>query len=242
MTVTNTGASALSGWSLSFDTTHVLSGSPWGCTATQTNLGGGVYRTTLSGTSWAASLAAGASVSVGFNATQGISLGETGSLTGPGLFSTSSAQFAGTPGNPNYITGNASSNVLKSGVGGDVLTGLGAADVFKVSKSSFSLLASPDRITDFAIGIDSLDGPYAVAAAHVANLGAVSSFTEAGVAAQLTGATFLAQQAATFTTGVGAATRTFVAFNDGVAGFQAATDGVVEITGYSGDLRNLSVV
>jgi Ca2+-binding RTX toxin-like protein len=179
---------------------------------------------------------------VGFNATQGISLGETGSLTGPGLFSTSSAQFAGTLGNPNYITGNASSNVIKSGLGGDVLTGLGAADVFQISKSSFSLLPSPDRITDFAIGTDSLDGPYAVAAAQVANLGAVSSLTEVGVAAQLTGSTFFAQQAATFTLGVGSTARTFVAFNDGVAGFQAATDGVVEITGYTGDLTKLSVI
>jgi hypothetical protein len=242
ITVTNTGASALSAWSLTFDTTHVVSGSPWGCTATQTNLGGGIYRTTLSGTDWAAGLGVGASVSVGFNATQGISLGETGNLTGPGLFSTSSVQFAGTPGNPNYITGNALSNVVKSGVGGDVLTGLGAADVFQVSSSSFSLLSSPDRITDFAIGIDSLDGPYTVAAEQVANLGAVSSFTEAGVAAQLTASTFLAQQAATFTMGVGPTTRTFLAFNDGVAGFQAATDGVLEITGFSGDLRNLSIL
>jgi hypothetical protein len=68
------------------------------------------------------------------------------------------------------------------------------------------------------------------------------SSTNRAVAAQLTGATFLAQQAATFSLGVGPTTRTFVAFNDGVAGFQAATDGVVEITGYSGDLTKLSVV
>jgi hypothetical protein len=139
--VTNTGSSALSGWSLSFDTTHVLSGSPWGCTASQVSLGGGVYRTTLSGNDWGASLAAGGSVSVGFNATQGISLGATGSLTGPGLFSTSSAQFAATLGNPSYITGNASSNVINSGAGGDVLTGLGGADVFQISRSSRHLSA-----------------------------------------------------------------------------------------------------
>ena len=242
ITVTNTGASALNSWSLSFETTHVLSGSPWGCTATQTNLGGGVYRTTLTGYGWGAILAAGASVSVGFNATQGISLGENGSLTGPGLFSTSSAQWGGTAGNPNYISGNGSANVLKSGSGADLLTGLGGADVFQVLSRSASLLASPDRITDFAIGIDSLDGPTSVAAAQVANLGAVTSLNEAGVAGQLTRSTFLADQAATFTSGVGPAARTFVAFNDGLAGFQAATDGVVEITGYGGDLRNLSIV
>lgn len=242
ITVTNTGASALNTWSLSFETTHVLSGSPWGCTATQTNLGEGVYRTTLTGYGWGASLAAGASVSVGFNATQGISLGESGSLTGPGLFSTSFAQWGGTAGNPNYISGNGSANVLKSGSGADLLTGLGGADVFQVLSRSASLLASPDRITDFAIGIDSLDGPTSAAAAQVANLGAVSSLNEAGVAGQLAGSTFLADQVATFTFGVGPVARTFVAFNDGLAGFQAATDGVVEITGYGGDLRNLSIL
>jgi hypothetical protein len=32
-----------------------------------------------------------------------------------------------------------------------------------------------------------------------------------------------------------------VALNDGTAGFQAANDGVIEITGYSGDLRGLGV-
>ena len=242
ITLTNIGASALSTWNLTFDTTHVLSGLPWGCTATQTNLGGGVYRTTLNGTGWGASLAAGASVSVGFNATQGISLGDNGNLNGPGLFSTSAAQVAAITGNPGYISGNNSANVLRSGSGADVLTGLGGADVFEISSASVSLLASPDRITDFAIGIDRLDGPTAVAAAQVANLGAVASLTEAAVLAQLDGTTFLARQAATFTFGSGPTPRTFVAFNDGVAGFQAATDGVIEITGYSGDLRNLAVI
>lgn len=242
ITVTNAGVSALNGWSLMFDTTHVLSGSPWGCTATQANLGGGVYRTTLNGAGWAAGLAAGASVNVGFNATQGISLGDNGNLTGPGLFSTSAAQVASTATNPSYLTGNGSDNVLKTGTGVDLLTGLGGADVFQVSSLSTSLLASPDRITDFAIGTDRLDGPYALASSQVANLGAVTSLTDTGLAAQLTAATFMAEQAATFTFGVGPTARTFVGFNDGTAGFQGATDAVLEITGYSGDLRNLAVI
>ncbi|WP_255002584.1 glycoside hydrolase family 9 protein [Cyanobium sp. HWJ4-Hawea] len=242
ITVTNTGASVLGSWSLSFDTTHVLSGAPWGCTVAQTKLGGGVYRTTLKGADWGSSLAAGASVSVGFNATQGIGLGGSGNLTGPGLFATSTDQLASIAGNPAYTCGNASANVLRSGNGADVLTGLGGADVFQVSSASLSLLAGPDWITDFAIGIDILDGPTAVAASQIVSLGSVASLTGAGVAAQLNGTTFRAQQVATFTYGTGPSTRTFVAFNDGVAGFQSATDGVVEITGYGGDLRNLSVI
>jgi hypothetical protein len=33
-----------------------------------------------------------------------------------------------------------------------------------------------------------------------------------------------------------------VALNDGVAGFQAASDALLEITGYGGDLRGLAVI
>ncbi|MEY4746426.1 MAG: hypothetical protein RLZZ442_1018, partial [Cyanobacteriota bacterium] len=37
-------------------------------------------------------------------------------------------------------------------------------------------------------------------------------------------------------------TRTFVALNDAVAGFQATGDALIEITGYAGDLRGLAVI
>ena len=36
--------------------------------------------------------------------------------------------------------------------------------------------------------------------------------------------------------------RTFIALNDGVAGFSASNDAIVEITGYSGSLSNLAVI
>ena len=42
--------------------------------------------------------------------------------------------------------------------------------------------------------------------------------------------------------GSGATARTFLALNDGTAGFLATTDAIVEITGYSGSLANLAVV
>ena len=114
--------------------------------------------------------------------------------------------------------------------------------MFQVSSLGQSSLAALDRITDFAIGADSLDGPTAVAASQVAKLGAVALLSEAGVATLLTPTSFLASKAATFTLGSGPTTRTFVALNDAVAGFQAATDGVLEITGYGGDLRGLAVI
>ena len=41
---------------------------------------------------------------------------------------------------------------------------------------------------------------------------------------------------------VPATARTFLALNDATAGFSATTDGILEITGYSGSLANLAVV
>ena len=173
---------------------------------------------------------------------QGLSLGDAGPLTGPALFSTSAAQLAAISGNPEYQTGDAAANTFKTGMGADLLTGLAGSDLFRVSSLTQSLLGTLDRITDFSVGMDSLDGPTAVAAAQVARLGTVAALTEAGVASLLTATTFLADRAASFSFGSGPATRTFVALNDAVAGFQAASDGVLEITGYGGDLRNLAVI
>jgi hypothetical protein len=240
--VTNTGSTALSSWSITFDTTHQLSGAPWGATLSQVSLGGGLYRSTLSGKDWAATLPAGASVTVGFNATQGLGLGESGTLSGPALFSTSAAQLAATTGNPAYQSGDGAANVFKTGSGADQLTGLAGSDVFRVSSPGLSLLGALDRITDFSVGVDSLDGLTAVAADKMARLGAVSALSEAGIASLLTATSFGASGAATFTFGSGSTARTFVALNDGVAGFQAAADTLLEITGYTGDLRGLAVI
>jgi hypothetical protein len=242
ITVTNTSANPLAGWSVTFDTSHQLSGAPWGASLSQVNLGGGLYRSILSGKDWGAALAAGASVTVGFNATQGLGLGAAGSLTGPALFATTAAQLAAITGNPAYQSGDAAANLLRAGSGADQLTGLAGNDVFQVSSLGQSSLAVLDRITDFSVGADNLDGPTAVAASQVAKLGAVAVLSEAGVATVLKPTSFLASKAATFTLGSGPTTRTFVALNDGVAGFQAASDGVLEITGYGGDLRGLAVI
>ena len=55
-----------------------------------------------------------------------------------------------------------------------------------------------------------------------------------GIAARLTTATFTANSAAQFTFG----TRSFVAINDGTAGFSATTDAIIEVTGLTGTLGN----
>ena len=59
----------------------------------------------------------------------------------------------------------------------------------------------------------------------------------------LTATSFDRKGAATFSTlDPGAGLRTFLAINDGKAGFQASSDALLEITGYSGDLNQLAVI
>ena len=169
----------------------------------------------------------------------------------------------------NIITGNAANNVLNGGAGADrligglgadrltgglgadrLIGGLGAdrltgglgADTFRYTNLSESRLAAYDRITDFAIGTDRLDAPRAVTAANVRQLGRVSALSQNGISAVLTRATFQANRAATFTLGTGTRTRTFLALNDGIAGFDGNRDGLIEMTGFSGNLANLAII
>ena len=99
-----------------------------------------------------------------------------------------------------------------------------------------------DKITDFAIGTDRLDGPTAVTAANLAELGRVNTLDQAGISAVLSTTTFLANRAATFSYLDGTTTRTFLALNNGTAGFSSTTDAIIDITGFSGSLSNLAIV
>lgn len=117
----------------------------------------------------------------------------------------------------------------------------GGADTYQLRALGDSLLANFDKITDFAIGTDTMDGPNQVTAANVANLGSVAALTEAGIQAVLTGGAFAANGAATFTFVDGGTTRTFVAINDGTGGYLAVDDAIIEITGYTGTLTDLAI-
>ena len=140
----------------------------------------------------------------------------------------------------NTLTGNAAANILIGGAGADTLIGGGGADTFRFALAD-SRLASLDRITDFAIGTDILDGPTVVTAANTKELGTVATLNQAGISAVLTTAVFGANQAATFTFGTGATARTFLALNDATAGFSSTSDGLIEITGCTGLLTNLAI-
>jgi len=80
-TLTNTGSQDLQDWSVSFTTSHRISGSPWGATVSGEELGNGLIRYTLRGSGWGARLKAGASLTVGFSGRQGVSIGDAGPLS-----------------------------------------------------------------------------------------------------------------------------------------------------------------
>ncbi|MFM7312705.1 MAG: bluetail domain-containing putative surface protein, partial [Cyanobium sp.] len=147
----------------------------------------------------------------------------------------------------NTILGNQANNVLNGAAGADVLTGSGGADTFVYTTLANSLLGSPngytfDRITDFTIGQDKLDGPKTVSTTQFKRLGTVDTLDQAGIQQVLTTSTFVANGAASFTFVDGSGNRTFVALNDSTAGFDGTKDAVIEITRFSGLLSGLSIV
>ena len=140
------------------------------------------------------------------------------------------------------LIGNGGNDLLIGGAGADTMTGGSGSDTFRISPADSSLSAF-DRITDFTIGTDQIDGPSAVTAANLRELGSVSNLTASAIQAVLTTANFALNGAATFSyNDPTQGTRTFLALNDGTAGFIANSDSIVEITGFSGALTSLSII
>ena len=87
LAVTNTGATNLDTWSFSFDSPHNIQGQPWGAEVNSVELDNGLVRYTISGAEWGRSIAAGQTLTIGFNGTQGDLIGTSGGLTEELLFS-----------------------------------------------------------------------------------------------------------------------------------------------------------
>jgi hypothetical protein len=159
------------------------------------------------------------------------------------LAAASSAQRFSIDSTSNQLIGDATANTLTASGSKDLITGLGGIDTFKFTSLTTSTLASFDRITDFSIGTDILDGPTAVAAANINKLGAVSALNATSISSLLTSTSFLANRAASFSyadpSGV---SRSFIALNNGSAGYQSSTDAIIEITGYAGSLNDLQIM
>lgn len=88
-----------------------------------------------------------------------------------------------------------------------------------------------DAITDFK-RIDRIIAPFSVATTTLeAILGNTTSLTSSAIAVVLTPLTFTANSAAAFT--AAGYTGTFIAFNDSRAGFQADSDSIILLQGFT---------
>jgi mannan endo-1,4-beta-mannosidase len=147
----------------------------------------------------------------------------------------------GSIGNPNSLTltGTSGNDTLIGGANSDVLTGLGGkdsltgglgSDRFGYQVLTDSFLANPDLITDFNATEDLL--LVNSARAGFSDTGSVSSLDAVGIGNVLNTINFAVDYAASFTFG----SQTFVAINDGTAGFDETTDSIIEVTGLTGTL------
>ncbi len=140
------------------------------------------------------------------------------------------------------INGGAGNDTIRGGEGGDLLTGGSGADTFQYQSLKDSLLGNYDAIKDLEIGIDFIDATQAVSATQIRKLGSVSALTETAIGQVLTPSNFVVNGASTFRFRDGLLDRTFLALNDSRAGFSASTDSIIEITGFKGNLNNLSII
>ena len=81
LAITNSSDQALKDWSISFTSRHQLDPNAWGVSLESESLENGLTRYTLIGADWGSGIAAGETINVGFNGTQGSDLGRDGSLT-----------------------------------------------------------------------------------------------------------------------------------------------------------------
>jgi len=144
----------------------------------------------------------------------------------------SSLTLTGTSGN-DFLVGGVNNDLLTSGGGKDTLTGGLGSDKFVYQNLTDSLLANFDVITDFNATTGNDLFRVSTARAGFVDVGAVNTLDAAGIGAKLTAAAFGSNFAAQFSFGQ----KTFVAINDATAGFNAANDAIIEVTGLTGTLN-----
>ncbi|QEI41538.1 Serralysin C [Dolichospermum sp. UHCC 0315A] len=157
----------------------------------------------------------------------GIGANGDGSIGNP-----SSLTLTGTSAN-DILIGGANNDILTGGGGKDTLTGGLSADKFVYQNLTDSLLANFDVITDFNATTGNDLFRVSTARAGFVDVGAVNTLDAAGMGAKLTAAAFGSNFAAQFSFGQ----KTFVAINDATAGFNAANDAIIEVTGLTGTLN-----
>ncbi len=130
----------------------------------------------------------------------------------------------------------------------DVLTGLAGPDRFILPSLASCLISagvnpSFDRLTDFQIGLDQIDAPTSIASGMTKDLGTLQTISTLHLGLLLNPVSFAANSSAVFRyedSDMGQ--RTFLALNDNIKGFDSKRDAVIEITGFRGNLSDLTVI
>jgi hypothetical protein len=136
-------------------------------------------------------------------------------------------------GGADILTGGSAIDVLTGGAGADTLTGGASNDKFVFTSLADSLVTGYDVISDYTAG-EQIDAPSSVAAAVLsASIGTVTA-TGPLTAAIITAANLplVANTAQAFTVS-NVPGSTFLVFNDASSVFSAATDSIVQLSGYN---------
>ena len=136
------------------------------------------------------------------------------------------------------IKGGHGSDILTGGLDKDVLTGGEGQDTFVYNSLNDSLLNGIDIITDYQgsganpTTPDQIDIPSVFASLNLtSSIGEADSLIETAIQAILTATSFGADSAVAFT--VTGESGTFIGLNDGVAGFTAGTDSIIQLKDYT---------
>ncbi|WP_430014468.1 Calx-beta domain-containing protein [Microcystis ichthyoblabe FBCC-A1114] len=133
------------------------------------------------------------------------------------------------------IVGNTLNNSLTGGLGKDSLTGSTGLDTLNYNSLGESLLSGFDVIQGYSgtgASLDRINAPAPIAPITLtASKGTATALTEAAIQLVLTNAAFAANTAAAFK--VTGQSGTFIALNNGAAGFQAASDAIIQLSGYN---------
>ncbi|WP_128575154.1 S8 family serine peptidase [Microcystis panniformis] len=133
------------------------------------------------------------------------------------------------------LDGGAGNDNLTGGLGKDTLTGSTGLDTLTYNSLGESLLSGFDVIQGYSgtgASLDRINAPGSIAPITLtASKDTASNLSEAAIQAVLTATKFAANTAAAFK--VTGQSGTFIALNNGVAGFQAASDAIIQLSGYN---------
>ncbi len=137
-----------------------------------------------------------------------------------------SSTFTGTSA-AESIQGTGGNDSITGGGGKDILTGGAGVNTFAFTALTDSLLASYDIITDYK-AVDKIDAPGSISATLNASIGTVASnFSDIAVVLSSLGT----NSAAAFE--VSGQSGTFIALNDGMAGFAEGSDAIIHLQNYT---------